>query len=323
MSYTQSIISVGLLILVTVLYEKFKGKIDQTDEMRTYEIVKHYLVNDSSLAKSKLPIIWIHIDYTQNARKWKSFYSRNSIDLNQPYIYLVIKSIIEKCGDNFNVCIIDDESFNNIIPDWGIDISRAAEPIKIKLRDLALARILKYYGGLIVPPSFLCSTNLVDIYTKGTQHGAAVVGTLLNTNISTDQTDYMVTHDFMGAQKNSTVIDEYISYLESVISTDFTTESIFEGRVDKWILNKVTEKQINVMSPEVLGCRDSDGQVVNLDRLMGNSYIDFHPSAVGVYIPLKGILSRTTHQWFAILSAKDALESDTIIGKLLLTSQGR
>ena len=37
---------------------------------------------------------------------------------NQAYQLLTIKSIVDKCSDDFNICIIDDNSFSKIIPQW-------------------------------------------------------------------------------------------------------------------------------------------------------------------------------------------------------------
>jgi hypothetical protein len=44
-------------------------------------------------------------------------------------------------------------------------------------------------------------------------------------------------------------------------------------------------------------------------------------SIKGLYIPADEILKRTAFQWFARLSAKQALASDTIIGKYLLIAR--
>ena len=54
----------------------------------------------------------------------------NSTDLNQPYLHLVIQSIIDKCGDDFHICLIDDESFSKLIPSWNVDITNMADPHK-------------------------------------------------------------------------------------------------------------------------------------------------------------------------------------------------
>ena len=319
MDYLKYIVTIGVLIAVSVAYEKFKDHSEQDEQIRNYEIVKRYLVSDSSLAKSKLPILWIHNEYNINARNWPSFFSRNTIDLNQPYILLTIKSIIDKCGGSFNVCLIDDESFMNIIPGWNIDMSRAAEPIRGKLRDLAMARILKSYGGLIVPPSFLCTKNLANMYHKMTSNNCIMVASMVDRNITSAHVDFMVSNKMMGCQKDCPLIDSYIQYLEHVVSSDYSAESVFEGNADRWFLTP--KAGINVLEPKMTGSSDVDGNVVNVDRLIGNSYIDFAPCALGIYFPQCDILRRTDYQWFARLSARQAIESDTVMGKLLLVSQ--
>lgn len=319
MDYLKYIVTIGLLLAVSVAYEKFKLYSQQDEQIRNYEIVKKYLVSESSLAKSKLPILWIHNDYNVNARNWSSFFSRNTVDLNQPYVLLTIKSIIDKCGGSFNVCLIDDDSFTNIIPGWNVDMSRAAEPIRSKMRDLALARILKCYGGLIVPPSFLCTKNLIGAYKKMTANGCLMTASMVNTNITSAHVDYMLSNKMLGCQKNCPLIDQYIQYLEHLVSTDYTSESVFEGNADRWLL--IPRSGINVINPELTGSCDVDGNVVNIDRLIGNSYIDFSPAALGVYLPQQDILKRTDYQWFANLSARQAIESDTVMGKLLLIAQ--
>ena len=78
--------------------------------------------------------------------------------------FLTIKSLIDKCGKDFNILLIDDESFMKLIPGWNIDLNKIGDPIKGKIRRLALARILKYYGGMIVPSSFVCFFRLAFEY---------------------------------------------------------------------------------------------------------------------------------------------------------------
>ena len=59
MDYAKYIVSIGLLLAVSIIYEKYKLHIEEDEEMRQYELVRRYLVTDSSLAKSKMPIMWI------------------------------------------------------------------------------------------------------------------------------------------------------------------------------------------------------------------------------------------------------------------------
>ena len=319
MDYAKYIVSIGLLLAVAIIYEKYKVHTEEDEEMRQYELVRQYLVTDSSLAKSKMPILWIYVDYPVNARNWPSFFSRNTIDLNQPYMFLTIKTIIDKCGGSFNICLIDDDSFQNIIPGWNIDMSRIPSPIHDKVRDLAMARLLKYYGGLIVPPSFICEKNLANEYFNATHsYNKPVVGELINRNVTSDNIQYMASRKIFGAKKECPVIDEYISYLEKLISTDYTAESKFLGDQDRWLQNKVERGEIMIIEASKLGQKDTEGKRVDLDVLIGSSYADLSEQRLGVYVPSNCILKRSAYAWFASLTAQEAMASDTYIGKLLL-----
>ena len=47
---------------------------------------------------------------------WESFNDRMNENLNFPFMYLTIKSIIDCNVWDFHVCIIDDDSFTKLIP---------------------------------------------------------------------------------------------------------------------------------------------------------------------------------------------------------------
>jgi len=320
MDYIKYGASLIVLLAVGMLYEKYKSYIVDDEDTKHYELVRKYLLNDSSLAKSKRPIIWIHLEYEQNSRNWLSFGSRNSDNLNQPYMHLTIKSIIDKCGDDFNVCLIDDDTFGNILPGWNVDLHLVADPVRSKLRQLALARVLNSFGGFLVPGSFLCFDNLKQIYKSGVKDDRMFVGELIDRSSTSANTTFAPSTKFMGCKKNCSIMKEYIQYLENVNSTDYTDESNFVGCYSRWCNDKIISDEINLITADKLGVKDRLDNPVTVERLIGNSFIDLCENACGLYIPHDEILRRTAVQWFARLSVKQALESDTNIGKFLLSS---
>jgi len=105
---------------------------DDRELSEHYRLVDEYLIgnNPDDLVKSKQPIIWMHVSREINARNWASFYSRNSMKLNQPYLYITMKSIVDKCSNSFNICLIDDDAFRRLIPYWNIDLEQLSNPTK-------------------------------------------------------------------------------------------------------------------------------------------------------------------------------------------------
>ena len=95
------IILVIIIIALGILYQKYCEKQSTLIPKDNYEEMRKYLLNESSLAKSKKPILWIHVPHEYNARDWLSFGSRTSFDVNQPYLYLTVRSIIKHCDQSF------------------------------------------------------------------------------------------------------------------------------------------------------------------------------------------------------------------------------
>ena len=73
-----------------------------------------------------------------------------------------------------------------------------------------------------------------------------------------------------------------------------------------------------MLPADLIGAKDMNGKPVTLDMLMSNNFLNLSGQVQGLYIPADEILKRTAYQWFARLSAQQALSSDTTIGKYLL-----
>ena len=95
--YMKYIFAMVLLVILGFIFEKYKSSEAKRDKMDQYELIKKYLLNDSTLARSDKPILWIHVTFETNARWWPHFASRNTQCFNQPYQYLTIESIVDKC----------------------------------------------------------------------------------------------------------------------------------------------------------------------------------------------------------------------------------
>ena len=319
--YKHIIYPLIVTITLSLLYNKYKVTEGEDENMKNYKLVRQYLLNDSSLAQSKKPIIWVHMVYDVNARWWPSFGSRNTDNLNQPYQYLTLKTIIDKCGDDFNVCLIDDDTFPNIIPGWTIDLSLVADPVKSKIRQLALAKVLYHYGGFLMPSSFICFQNLATLYSTLTAGDKMFVGEMLVRNGVSEKANFFPDTKFMGCIRGCNMMAQYINYLEVVVSTDFTSDSNFNGAYGRWCFDKIGKGEMNMISADLLGMSDAAGKQVTLEMLMSNNFLNLSGQVQGLYIPADEILKRNNYNWFARLSAKQALDSDTTIGKYLLIAR--
>jgi len=315
-------ITISVILAASYIASKFNQTFQNNDE---YDMIKKYLLNDSPLYGFNRPKIWIHSKYEINARKWKDFYSRNTTDLNQPYLHLTIKTIINHCGEDFNICLIDDESFSKLIPSWDIDLNKLAEPMKSQFRQLGMAQLLYYYGGMVLPNSFLCLKNLKSFYDNGIANGRPFVCEQVNhtTNLKNQKFKLLFVPDLyiIGAAKNDSTVLELIEYLKSRNKTTlFNSESEFVGDTSQWCLDALTSHKINLVGGELVGVKTQSRKTIVLEDLMEEEYLDLSQHAVGIYIPADEILRRPKFQWFAVLPSEQILKTNMIISKYLKAS---
>ena len=76
--------------------------------------------------------------------------------------------------------LIDDNSFDKIIPNWCLNLNTIAIPIRSHIRLLALSTILNIYGGILVPSSFICFKSLKEIYYSNINKNKMFVGEFAN-----------------------------------------------------------------------------------------------------------------------------------------------
>jgi len=302
-----------IIITLGILYQKYLDKSSKTFESNSdnYDGIRKYFLSDKTLDKTKKPILWVHIPYEYNSRDWLSFGSRSSFDLNQPYLYLCVKSIIKCCKDSFKIVLIDDNSFTKLIPNWSINISTLTSPMNSYVRQLALAKILNIYGGINVPISFLCFRDLIGLYHKGTNDDSMFVCENYNENISSTNNLFYPNVAFMGSKKENPILERFIDFIQRTISDDYTAQTQFLGEFDKWC----TKNKVRIIPGTDVGTKTVDEEPVTVETLLGNSYVNFYSKMYGIWIPSETILKRNYYSWFARLSPKQIFESNFILAK--------
>ena len=79
------------------------------------------------------------------------------------------------------------------------------------------------------------------------------------------------------------------------------------------------QKDVRSIGAEKLGMKDARGKPISIEMLLNDSFIDMSHDAVGIYVPEDDILKRSAYQWFSRLSTVQVLDSNTNVGKMLLT----
>ena len=307
---------------IGMLYDRYSKKFYPDEELDKYNLVRKYLLNESESIAGK-PFLWIHTKHKINARDWESFNSRNSAKLNQPYKELCVESIVKHCGDSFQICLIDDSSFDKILKDWTICMDGLAEPIKDRIRALAISKVLYTYGGMLVPNSTIAMKDLSDLYNGKINENEMFVGELVNRGDSSTYSRFSPNHTFMGCIKNSNSMKDLEEYLEILISKDNTDQPNFESSINRYIYGLMNKGKCAIICGKSLGTKNKENEVILIDNWLEESPINLCMCSLHcIVLPGDEILARKKYQWFARLSKKQVLTANTQVSKYMIISHG-
>ena len=312
-----------ILTTIGILFDRYKKKYWGDEELDKYSLVRKYLLNEGDGFNGK-PMLWIHNTYNINARNWESYYSRNTKNLNQPYIYLCIESIMKYCGKSFNICIIDDDSFGKLLKNWTIRMDELAEPVKKNIRDLGLARLLHVYGGMLVPNSTIAMKDLIELHKSKLKHNDMYVGEFMNRNVSSTYSRFFPSNKFLGCRKDSKTIEEYINFMQINISKDHSSELEFEGNLNKFLYGLVKKDKCGLVCGKSIGTKTKEDTVILPEDWLQETPIKICLcSLMCICLPSLDLLKRSKYGWFNKLNKKQLLESNMEVSKYLINSLGK
>jgi hypothetical protein len=302
---------------------QFKQYFTDMDTRDDYQLVKKYMLDESALYGDNRPKLWVHTKYETNSRKWKNFHSRNTTDLNQPYLYITVQSMINHCGDDFHVCLIDDETFSRLIPTWTIDLSTTPEPMRSYYRDIAMLQLIHRYGGIVVPNSFLCTRSLKPLYEEAVSYKVPFVFEKRKQQSFTGNKPFVPNVRMIGAVKEDPKIQELIAFMTSQHTHGhFSAQTAFLGTIEEWCSTEVDTHAITLVDGNLIGIKTEIGKPILLDDLMSDGFLDIPHDDVlyGILIPSDELLKRPKYQWFSILPYEDAMQAKTILSKYMQAS---
>ena len=274
------------------------------------QYVAPYLVSDERYLISKFlynetysdgkPYLWLHVPLDYNSRGWESFNERKNCKLNIPFVELCMASILRKNKNLFNVCVVTDDDLVDIIPNWNYNMSELSSPVKERVRRLAQLKLLYYYGGLVVPPSFLCIQPLRSLYAQSEGSPFHV---------------YCGADSIICSKKRNYELSQHLQNMEAYVK-DMTNETDFLHNV-----KDSASKYMSEMDTKKFGVKTKDGDIIHISELLGQSKITFPDLLYGIYLPYKEILQSTKWGWFARLSEAELNEDSLYISKFFRDSE--
>jgi hypothetical protein len=233
---------------------------------------------------------------------------------------MCIELIIKWCGDSFNICLINSDSFDKLLSDWTINVNELSEPIKTRVTTLGLFRILHKYGGVLMPNSMLMLRDFKYYHDRYLGANECYFGEFVCRNVTSNKKQTFPNHKLFGCSKKNVNMKELCNYMEKIISTDNTNETNFIGNLDRFIFKLMNRQAINKVPGNLLGTKTVNGDIIIIDDLLENSKIDFDKAAFGIYLPTDEILKRQKYGWFVRSNKVQILSSNTNVGKFFTLS---
>jgi len=318
MDFVNYVAYIVIMLCFGLLYARFKRRIEQDDEIIELQLINEYLMNSNNdIDNKKKPIIWIHSPTERNSRKWSSFGSRTSVQMNQPYTDLAIQTIVSHCGDSFKICLIDDNSFTKLIPDWDVSLAVSPDPIKSRLRNIGFAKLLHKYGGMFVPISFVCTSNLSEMYHEMITDVDLFVSEVPSHTINGTGMSHESDEVFIGGKRGAQIIEEYETYISYMVSADVSASSDFLGTINRWLSTQIGNGVVGLIPGQTIGTRDANGSEIIVDDLMSETFIHLHCTSCGILIPEKQLRMRTKFNWFCVLTPYELMQSNVFAAKML------
>ena len=200
-----------------------------------------------------------------------------------------------------------------------------AEPMKTHFRELGMLMLPYYYGGLVIPNSFICLRRLLPFYEKYTAQNKFFVTENVNKiNDLVRQTDnYMFVPDIYicGAEKNNQELFDIISTVQNKLkSGHFSSEGEFKGYISTSLMSLSKIGKVNLVDGKEVAVKDNKKNPILLDDLMEEKLLDVGKYIYGIHIPSDELLKRTKYNWFSVMSQDEILNSRVALTKYLKIS---
>lgn len=324
MDFKHLLFSIVCLLFLGIIYKKVHNYIETDERKDDLNLINKYLItqnkNIEKLTNNNRPKIWIMLNNTINSQKWETYGSRNTTNMNKEYINLCLSSIINKCGRDFDIMLLDIDSFSILLNDWNIDLNKLSDQLRKHFTLLGLIKVLRQYGGIILEPNVIMFKSLMPIYNKIIQTHKPVVGEFKNKSLDYSTKQLMPTTMFMGSNKNNVLMKDLENKIISLVSQDYTNELNLKNLINEWLYDKIKFNKFDYINGKYIGTKDINDRVINLEELMSDKYLELDSKAFFLYIPDEDLCKRNNYNWFIYLNKKEIIESRTNIGKYLMIS---
>ena len=263
---------------------------------------------------SEYPVIWLYYDTSQvNARSWSDFMARSSRVINEPFLNLCYKTIVEKNAGTYRVDVI------NGLPDLAMRMGgweNLPEPLRSPLADVGekelnwiRAAVLARWGGLWLHPATIC------VHGFGKLDAGSIVA--FGSDPWEEKGESPVP-SMRAIWAGRAGMEELVGWEAVARERVESRSSNSEVRRDEvWDWKRFCEGRATLLPGAELN-RKRDGRRIEIEDLLmagqeGNYPFNISQDTIYIPIPWKDIQRRSAYGWFLRMSEEQIMESDIAV----------
>jgi hypothetical protein len=280
-------LAISIIVIIVIIYAKqYYDRCDYINAFKneTIHLEDHFFTSIDRINYSSKRKLWIHMP--------------NEDTKENGYILLCIKSIIDHCGQNYNVILFNDSDLGILLSDE--ESTKSLTPNK---RTILLLALIHEYGGVLMPRNMFLSSSFKTI-----DNNKFFVSKIYNQNKSVSMSDYVYSSDLMGSNKYNPILLEYINKIKN------ETNLIFNDDLLK-------SMDIPFIDPKLIGCQDIKEEKITLEDLMLDKSIHLVSNVIGILIPHDELRRRPKYNWYCELSPSDVLTTHVFISKYMMANK--
>jgi len=237
------------------------------------------------------PKLWVHlstdpsIPFSNGTELTSPDFGATAFDKVPSIEKLCAYSIIAHNSKNFNIVLITDDDIPLLLPGWSTNLKALPEAAQRHTRDVAMLRVLYYYGGFLVPSTYGATGPLTNVLTSSTLLPNDTLAAFEAPVISAAmKRAFAPSVRFVYSAPLNKTLRRLIDELTVHTGTEAQVAAFHDAGA-KAMVGLVQEGRVRVWSGKLVGTQDAEGGSVSLSDAING--FNRAPESVGVWIPAR------------------------------------
>jgi hypothetical protein len=304
MDTVMKLISAVVMIFIIVIIYQVVGLGKNIEALRNMmrnsgslnDVLRRHMLKNSDLKTAK-PNLWIHLTVNKNL-PFPGMSSLAGAPVNEPFSFknvpalerVCANSVIQRNNKYFNIILVTDDDLPLLLPGWNVNLDAVPEAARCVVRQVAMLRLVYYYGGMVVPSTFAATQSFNSILSG--RSASAIKNNKIvafeaphtgaNVGPAIQRADLVPSSKFLFAHALNPSVRTIIDNLSVKTGTEAQVAA-FKDLASETMISLAKEGKVETINGEIVGTRDVHGYSVTVEQAIDG--FDRSPDSIGIWIP--------------------------------------